>query len=158
MPRIIAEVKQVMASFRCYDNSDVIATLIMTNFHLNTTVVAIFPNACLWRHSLYSNLVLTLKTDCVKPSSYICQYGLCCCNMALLSFRLFRKHLGNLRDIFGQMVYSPPPPAWQKISRTPMIVLVADETTPQSCWPLAGVIEVMPGSDGFVQRRQFWSD
>ena len=23
-----------MASFRCYDNSDVIATLIMTNFHL----------------------------------------------------------------------------------------------------------------------------
>ena len=59
-----------MASFRCYDNSDVIATLIMTNFHLNTTVVAIFPNACLWRHSLYSNLVLTLKTNCIKPSSY----------------------------------------------------------------------------------------
>ena len=59
-----------MASFRCYDNSDVIATLIMTNFHLNTIVVAIFPNACLWRHSLYSNLVLTLKTNCIKPSSY----------------------------------------------------------------------------------------
>ena len=32
------------------------------------------------------------------------------------------------------------------------IVLVADETTPRSCWPLARVIEVMPGSDGFVQR------
>ena len=31
-----------MESFRCYDNSDVIATLMMTNFHLNTTVVAIF--------------------------------------------------------------------------------------------------------------------
>ena len=59
-----------MASFRCYGNCDVIATLIMTNFHLNTTVVAIFPNACLWRHSLYSNLVLTLKTNCIKPSSY----------------------------------------------------------------------------------------
>ena len=59
MPRIIAEVKQVMASLLCYDNSDVIATLIMTHFHLNTTVVAIFPNAGLWRHSLYSNLVLT---------------------------------------------------------------------------------------------------
>ena len=59
MPRIIVEVKQVMASFRCYDNSDVIATLIMTIFHLNTT-----PNACLWRHSLYSNLVLTMKTNC----------------------------------------------------------------------------------------------
>ena len=60
-----------MASFRCYDNSDVIATLIMTNFHLNTTVVAIFPNACLWRRSLYSNLVLTLKTNCIKPPSYV---------------------------------------------------------------------------------------
>ena len=59
-----------MASFRCYDNSGVIATLIMTNFHLNKTVVASFPNACLWRHSLYSNLVLTLKTNCIKPSSY----------------------------------------------------------------------------------------
>ena len=59
-----------MASFRCYDNSDVIATLIMTNFHLNTTVVAIFPNACLWRRSVYSNLVLTLKTNCIKPPSY----------------------------------------------------------------------------------------
>ena len=77
MPRIIAEVKQVMASFRCYDNSDVIATLIMTNFHLNTTVVAIFPNACLWRRSLCSNLVLTLKTNCIKPPSYA-EYGLCC--------------------------------------------------------------------------------
>ena len=32
------------------------------------------------------------------------------------------------------------------------IVLVADETTPRSCWPLARVIEVMPGSDGFVRR------
>ena len=40
------------------------------SFHLNTTMVAIFPNACLWRHSLYSNLVLTLKTNCIKPSSY----------------------------------------------------------------------------------------
>ena len=59
-----------MASFRCCDNSDVIAILIMTNFHLNTTVVAIFPNACLWRLSLYSNLVLTLKTNCIKPPSY----------------------------------------------------------------------------------------
>ena len=62
-----------MVSFRCYDNSDVIATLIMTNFNLNTTVVAIFPNGCLWRHSLlvHSNLVLTPKTNCIKPPSYV---------------------------------------------------------------------------------------
>ena len=99
-----------MESFRCYDNSDVIATLIMPNFHLNTTVVAVFPNVCLWRRSLCSDLVLTLK-------NFICQDGLCCCNMALISFRLFRKNLGNLGDFFGQMVYRPP---WQKISRAPM--------------------------------------
>ena len=55
-------------------------------------------------------------------------------------------------EIFLGKWFTPPPPPWQKISRTPMIVLVADETTPQSCWPLAGVIEVMPGSVGFVQR------
>ena len=58
-----------MESFRCYDNSDVIATLVMTNFHLNTTVVAIFPNVCLWRRSLCSDLVLTLK-NCIEPPSY----------------------------------------------------------------------------------------
>ena len=113
VPRIIAEVKQVMGSFRCYDNSGVIAALMMTNCHLNTTVVAIFPNVCLRRRSLCSDLVLTLE-NCIEPPS---QDGLCCCNMALISFRLFLKNLGNLKDIFGQMVYRPP---WQKISRTPM--------------------------------------
>ena len=41
----------------------------MTNFHLNTTVVAIFPNVCLWRRSLCSDLVLTLK-NCIEPPSY----------------------------------------------------------------------------------------
>ena len=58
-----------MTSFRCYDHSDVIATLIMTNSHLNTTVVAIFPNVCLWPRSLCLNLVLTLK-NCIEPPSY----------------------------------------------------------------------------------------
>ena len=37
--------------------------------------------------------------------------------MALVSFRLFCKNLGNLQAFFGQMVYRPP---WQKIARTPM--------------------------------------
>ena len=34
--------------------------------------------------------------------------------MALLSFRLFRKNLGNLQEFFGQVVYRPP---WPKIAR-----------------------------------------
>ena len=37
--------------------------------------------------------------------------------IALVSVRLFSKNLGNLQEIFGQMVYCPP---WQKIARTPM--------------------------------------
>ena len=115
-----------MESFRCYDNSDVIATLMMTNFHLNTTVVAIFPNVCLWRRSLCSDSDkrewswlswLGIDSEKLFRATFICQDGLCCYNMALISFRLFRKNLGNLRDFFGQVVYRPP---WQKISRTPM--------------------------------------
>ena len=39
--------------------------------------------------------------------------------MALVSFRIFCKNLGHLREFFGQMVYRPP---WQKISRTPMYI------------------------------------
>ena len=54
--------------------------------------------------------MLRLRIDPEKPyrAPFICQDGLCCCNMALISFRLFRKTLGNLRDFFGQMVYRPP--------------------------------------------------
>ena len=37
--------------------------------------------------------------------------------LTLISFRLFRKNLGKLRDFFGQMVYRTP---WQKNSRAPM--------------------------------------
>ena len=105
-----------MASFRCYDNSDVIATLIMTNFHLNTTVVAIFPNACLWRLSLYSNLVLTLKTNCIKPPSYASMAYVVVIRLSFLSDS-FVKIWATFEIFFGQMVYRPP---WQKISRTPM--------------------------------------
>ena len=103
-----------MESFCCYDNSDVIATLVMRNFHLNTTVVAIFLNVFLWRHSLCSDLVLTLE-NCTEPPSYATTayvVGI----WPSYSFRLFRKNLGNLRDVFGQMVYRPPPPPGKKFS------------------------------------------
>ena len=103
-----------MPWYRCYDNSDVIATLIMTNFHL------------LWWQCflmfVYVDVVYA-KTwydpEKLYRATFIRQYDLCCCNMALVSFRLFRKNLGHLREFFGQMVYRPP---WQKISRTPMHV------------------------------------
>ena len=61
---------------------------------------------------------LGIDPEKLYRATLICQDGLCCCNMALISFRLFRKNLGNLRDFFGQMV---------KISRTPMAMEVKHE-------------------------------
>ena len=107
-----------MASFRCYDSSDVIATLIMTNFPLYLIQLwwQFFPNACLWRRSLCSNLA-GIDTEKLYRTTFICQYDLFCC-MILVSSRLFCKNLGNLQEFFGQMDYRPP---WQKIARTPMM-------------------------------------
>ena len=73
-------------------------------------MVAIFPNVCLWRRSYSQNWeVLTLKNIAsshlhmpVRPTLLH--------RMALVSFLLFRKNLGNLREFFGQMVYPPSPP------------------------------------------------
>ena len=64
--------------------------------------------------------MLRLDPEKLYRATFICQDGLSCCNVALISFRLFRKNLGNLRDVFEQMVYRPP---WQKISRTPMVTI-----------------------------------
>ena len=79
---------------------------------------------------------LGIDPEKLYRATFICQDGLCCCNMALISFRLFRKNLGNLRDVFGQMVYRPP---WQKISRTPMVFWQADALPfaklPDPCLP-----------------------
>ena len=97
-----------MASFRCYDSSDVIATLIMTNFPLYLIQLwwQFFPNACLWRRSLCSNLA-GIDSEKLYRATFICQYGLFCC-MALVSFRLFCKNLGNLQEFLGTWITAPP--------------------------------------------------
>ena len=70
----------------------------------NKTMVAIFPNVCLWRRSYAQNSeVLTLKN--------------CHLHMPVRPTLLFRKNVDNLREFFGQIVYRAP---WQKIARTPM--------------------------------------
>ena len=106
-----------MASFRCYNNSDVIANLITTNFHLylihlwwqlfQMFVCGDVVYAQTWQ-------VLTLK-NCMEPFSYASTAYLVA--SALVSVRLFCTNLGNLEKFFGQMVYRPP---WQKIAPTPM--------------------------------------
>ena len=100
-----------MASFRCYNNSDVIATLITTNFHLY--LIHLWWQ--LFQMFVYGDVVyaqtwqvLTLK-NCMEPFSYASTAYLVA--SALVSVRLFCK------NFFGQMVYRPP---WQKIARTPM--------------------------------------
>ena len=77
-------------------------------------MVAIFPNVCLWRRSYAQNWeVLTLKNCHLHmPARPTLLH-----HMALVSFLLFRKNLGNLPELFGQIVYRPP---WQKIARTPV--------------------------------------
>ena len=105
-----------MASFRCHDSSDVIAILIMTNFPLYLIQLRwqFFPNACLWRRSLCSNLA---GIDSEKLT-FISQYGLFCC-MTLVSY--------YLQEFFGQMDYRRP---WQKIARTPMTVCIESAGVP----------------------------
>ena len=98
-----------MESFSCYDNSDVIATLVMTNFHLKTTVVAIFPNVCLWRHSLCSDLVLTLK-NCTEPPSYATTAYVVAIWPSLL-VDSFVKIWATYEMFLGKWFTAPPPPA-----------------------------------------------
>ena len=62
-------------------------------------------------------LKLGIYPEKLYRATFIRQYGLCCCSMALVPFRLFCKNLGQLPEFFGQMVYRPP---WQKNSRTRM--------------------------------------
>ena len=88
-----------MASFRCYDSSDVSAILIMTNFPLYLIQQwEFFPNACLWRRS--SNLA-GIDFEKLYRATFICQYGLFCC-MALVSFR------ATCKNFLGKWITAPP--------------------------------------------------
>ena len=97
-------------------------------------------------------LRLGIDPENLYRATFICQDGLCCCNMALISFRLFPKNLGNLGDFFGQMVYSPP---WQKISRTPMHAHCRDPAgVPCFCWQFSLIVyESLKGN--FNKLRSF---
>ena len=125
-----------MASFRCYDSSDVSAILIITNFPLYLIQLwwQFFPNACLWRRSLCSNLA-GIDSEKLYRATFICQYGLFCC-MALVSFRLFCKNLGNLQEFFGQMG-----------NALAMKLLIRNRTTPccnfRPSYPLIPILKVI---------------
>ena len=97
-----------MASFRCYNNSDVIATLITTNFHLY--LIHLWWQ--LFQMFVYGDVVyaqtwqvLTLK-NCMEPFSYASTAYLVA--SALVSVRLFCKNCGQLAKIFWTNGLPPP--------------------------------------------------
>ena len=114
-----------MASFRCYDNSDVIATLIMTNFHLFLTQLWWqFFQMFVYGDIVYAQTwqVLTLK-NCIE--AHMCQYGLCCCIVwPSFLFDCFVKIWATCKNSLGKWfaATTPPYPPWPKIARTPMPV------------------------------------
>ena len=99
-----------MASFHCYDSSDVIATLIMTNFPLYLIQLwwQFFPNACLWRRSLCSNLA-GIDSEKLYRATFICQYGLCCCIVwPSFLFDCFVKIWATCKNFLGKWITAPP--------------------------------------------------
>ena len=53
-------------------------------------------------------LKLGIDPEKLYRATFIRQYGLCCCNMALVSFQLFCKNLGHLREFFWANGLPPP--------------------------------------------------
>ena len=91
-----------MVSFRCHDNSDLVATLIITNFHLYLIQLWWqFFQMFVYGDVVYAQTwqVLILKIKLYRVASY-----------GPRSFQLFCKNLGNLQEFFGKMVHRPPPP------------------------------------------------
>ena len=102
-----------MASCGCYDNSDVIATLIITHFHLYLIQ--------LWwqffQMFVYGVVAYAQKKlhrywpwKTVSSHFHVLVRPMLLHRMALVSVRRFCKNLGNLQEFFGQTVYRPPPP------------------------------------------------
>ena len=79
----------------------------------NKTVVAIFPNVCLWRRSYAQNWeVLTLK-NCysIEPPSYASTaYVAASYGPRFFSTVRFVRSWLTCENFWGQMVYRPPPP------------------------------------------------
>ena len=85
-----------MASFRCYDNSDVIATLIMTNFHLYLIQLWWqFFQMFVYGDVVYAQLGRYWPWKTVSRHFHMPVRPMLLHRMALVSFRLFCKNLGK---------------------------------------------------------------
>ena len=97
-----------MSSFRCYDNSDVIATLIIINFRLYLIQLWWqFFQMFVHGDVVYAQTwqLLTLKT---VSSHFICQYDLCCCIVwPSFLFDCFVKIWANCKNFLGKWFTVP---------------------------------------------------
>ena len=121
-----------MASFRCYDNSDVIATLIMTNFHLYLIQLWWqFFQMFVYGDVVYAQtwLVLTLK-NCIEALSYASTAYV----VASFGPRFFSTFLQKIwatcMNFLGKLFTAHPR---SKIARTPMAVNQRLKTHTQLC-------------------------
>ena len=74
----------------------------------NTTVVAIFPNVCLWRHSLCSNLA-GIDPEKLYRGTFMCQYGLRCWIVwPSFLFDSFVKIWATCKNFLGKWFTAPP--------------------------------------------------
>ena len=60
-------------------------------------------------------LKLGIDPEKLYRATFIRQYGLCCCNMALVYFRLFCKNWDSCENFLGKWFTAPPPLPGKKI-------------------------------------------
>ena len=70
------------------------------------TLLPIFPNICLWRRSLCSNLAV-IDPEIVHRAIFTCQYGLCCCISPRFCSTVLLK-FGQIAKIFWANGLPPP--------------------------------------------------
>ena len=77
----------------------------------NTTVVAIFPNVCLWQRIVYAQTwQLYIDPENLYWGTFVCQYaGLCCCIVwPLFLFDCFVKIWAICKNFLGKWSTAPP--------------------------------------------------
>ena len=110
-----------MASFRCYNNSDVIATLITTNFHLYLIQLWWqFFQMFVYGDIVYAQTwqLLTLKNKTVWSHFHMPVRPMLLHRPSFL-FDCFVKIWATCKNFLDKWFTAPP--RWKKIAHTPMI-------------------------------------
>ena len=76
----------------------------------NTTVVAIFPNVCLWQRIVYAQTwQVYIDPEKLYCGTFVCQYGLCCCIVwPLFLLDCFVKIWATCKNFGGKWFTAPP--------------------------------------------------